>query len=197
MSRHSLPTTSYQLLTETGAFSTYLGGSGSDYANAIALGPGNDIFVVGGTESVNFPTTNAFQPQLSVAIEVQEPDAFITRLEAGGKSVRYSTYYGWADSWDRAWDVAVDTEGNAYVALIAAGIGHKWMITKISADGSSLMFERSRPEIPSTTFFPLIPRIALTPDGKLIFAGAHEAYDGGVLPAINQPDPWITAYSEV
>ena len=54
-------------------FSTYLGGSGSDSAQGIALGPNGSITVVGQTSSVDFPVTVTRQ-----AVSVSE--AFVTRF---------------------------------------------------------------------------------------------------------------------
>jgi hypothetical protein len=54
-------------------FSTYLGGSGSDSAQGIALGPNGSITVVGQTNSVDFPVTVTRQ-----AASVSE--AFVTRF---------------------------------------------------------------------------------------------------------------------
>lgn len=56
-------------------FSTYLGGSGDDAANGIAL-KGSDIFVTGSTSSSSFPTTaDALQPLLAGG-----DDAFLVRI---------------------------------------------------------------------------------------------------------------------
>jgi hypothetical protein len=54
-------------------FSSYLGGSGADYATGIALGPNGSITLVGQTSSVNFPVTVA--PQT-----VSVSEAFVTRF---------------------------------------------------------------------------------------------------------------------
>lgn len=70
-------------------FSTYLGGSGYDYGNAIALGTQGDIQVSGATTSANFPLQNALQPVYS-----GNTDAFISTLSADGSALKFSSFLG-------------------------------------------------------------------------------------------------------
>ncbi len=57
-------------------FSSFLGGSGNDFGNEIALGPKKSIFLVGNTSSTNFPTTpGAFQKNAPA-----ELNAFVTKI---------------------------------------------------------------------------------------------------------------------
>lgn len=79
-------------LSPTGAlvFATFLGGSGTDAANAIALGPDGRIHVAGRTQSANFPTSSgAYDATPSGGI-----DAFCAALAADGKTLAYGTYLG-------------------------------------------------------------------------------------------------------
>jgi hypothetical protein len=96
-------------------YSTYLGGSDVDYGNGIAIDTLGRAYVVGYTFSTDFPVLNAFQ-----WINLGGSDAFITRFNPDGKSLSYSTYLGgWGQEIqanDVAWVVAVDADGNAYVA---------------------------------------------------------------------------------
>jgi hypothetical protein len=141
-------------------FSTYLGGRANDRPLALSVGPGDDLFLSGFTDSTDFPRKNAFQSQLSSPSEGwQQPDGFLVRFEAGGKSIRYSTYYGRYGLLDRASGLAVDAEGNAYVAMLAAkGLGGQWVIAKISPDGTTRLFERRWPAtIPAYPIVQLYP----------------------------------------
>jgi hypothetical protein len=92
-------------------YSTYVGGSGSDSGNFIAVDASGDAFVAGGTSSSDFPvTTGAFQ----TSFKGGSLDAFVFKLNPGGTALTYSTYLGGTGS-DFAVGLAVDGSGNAYV----------------------------------------------------------------------------------
>ncbi|HEY3282349.1 MAG TPA: SBBP repeat-containing protein, partial [Armatimonadota bacterium] len=90
------------------AYSTYLGGSGGDYAMGMAVGTSGDVTVVGSTSSTDFPTLDPLQ-SLRGSI-----DGFVSRLDASGASLAFSTYLG-GSGFDTAVAVAADSSGNAYV----------------------------------------------------------------------------------
>lgn len=103
-------------------FSTYLGGSGTDYTAGVAIDQGFDVVVAGTTNSTNFPTTvanakanpptqQAFQttPQNSGADHV-----FVSEFDPAGSALLYSTYLS-GNGIDKASGLAVDSIGNAYV----------------------------------------------------------------------------------
>ncbi len=91
-------------------YSTYLGGSGSDYGHGIAVDADGNAYVTGTTDSGNFPTTTrAFQPTLSGS-----SDAFVTKLDPTGSALVYSTYLGGSDS-DWGYGIAVDADRDAFV----------------------------------------------------------------------------------
>jgi hypothetical protein len=92
-------------------FSTYLGGTGLDSALRIAVDNTGAAYVAGVTDSVNFPTTaGAFQPSIAGI-----NDGFVTKLNANGSALIYSTYVG-GSSADEGSAIAIDVAGNAYVA---------------------------------------------------------------------------------
>ena len=106
--------------SSTGAFvySTYLGGSKSDSANGIGVDSSGHAYVVGFTNSFDFPTTpGANQAKLLNTFG----DGFVTKLSAAGDSLIFSTYLGGSgitspqEYVDSANAVAVDGQGNAYV----------------------------------------------------------------------------------
>ncbi|HEX8119032.1 MAG TPA: SBBP repeat-containing protein, partial [Pyrinomonadaceae bacterium] len=90
-------------------YSTFLGGSEGDNAIAVAVDSAGNAYVAGATGSVNFPTVGPVQPAKAGNV-----DAFVTKLNAAGTAVVYSTYIGGGDE-DRALGVAVDSAGSAYV----------------------------------------------------------------------------------
>ena len=104
-------------LNATGAalvYSTYLGGSGSDNGAGIALDSSSNAYITGFTSSTDFPTTlDAFQTTLGGSGSTQE-NAFVTKLNATGTALVYSTYLG-GNARDYGLGIAVDGSGNAYV----------------------------------------------------------------------------------
>ncbi len=93
------------------AYSTYLGGSGFDEGRAIAVDSNGNAYVTGTTDSADFPTLSAFQGALAGE---GSQDAFVTKLNAAGSALVYSTYLG-GSGLDEGRAIAVDADGNAYV----------------------------------------------------------------------------------
>lgn len=89
-------------------YSSYLGGDWADYGFGIAVGPNGDFYVTGVTDSTNLSRGNAFQPQLRGYY-----NAYVARFNAVGQPV-YITYLG-GTGIDGGNDIAVDSDGNAYV----------------------------------------------------------------------------------
>lgn len=91
------------------AYSTYLGGSGDDVGYSIAVDSAGNAYVTGVTQSAGFPTAKAIQGARAGA-----RDAFVTKFNAAGSAVLFSTYLGGSGD-DTGQDIAVDSAGNAYV----------------------------------------------------------------------------------
>jgi len=105
-------------------YSTYLGGSGDDVVSgAIAVDSSGNAYVAGGTDSANFPiTAGAFHTTLATGGQCSEhgvtrpcQDIFVTKLNAAGSALVYSTYLGGKND-DEANDITLDSSGNVYVA---------------------------------------------------------------------------------
>lgn len=94
-------------------YSTYLGGSGSDSALAVAVDTLGDAYVAGYTSSTDFPVANALQPASATAPGADT--GFVTKFNPAGSGLIYSTYLGGSNR-DGASALAVDATGNAYVA---------------------------------------------------------------------------------
>jgi hypothetical protein len=92
-------------------YSTYLGGTSTNGATAIAVDSSENVYVTGATTSVDFPTTpGAFQTTYGGG----GGDAFVTKLNAAGSQLVYSTYLG-GSALDGGNGIAVDASGNANV----------------------------------------------------------------------------------
>jgi hypothetical protein len=94
-------------------YSTYLGGTYSDQCKAIAIDPADNVYVTGFTGSSDFPTMHALFPNSS------SQDAFVTKINATGSAVIYSTFLGGTPQprggRDSGQAIAADAAGNAYV----------------------------------------------------------------------------------
>jgi Beta-propeller repeat len=91
------------------SYSTYLGGSGDEQANLIAVDSAGNGFVTGRTASTDFPTTSGADSSLG-----GNQDAFVTKLNATGSALVYSTYLG-GSALDDGETLAIDASSNAYV----------------------------------------------------------------------------------
>jgi hypothetical protein len=97
-------------------YSTYLGGSNADNeGRGVAVDTSGNAYVTGWTASGNFPTTaGAFQTTFGGGYD----DAFVSKLNATGSALVYSTYLG-GSSYDEGHGIVVGASGDAYVAGIS------------------------------------------------------------------------------
>jgi len=126
-------------------YSTLLGGSADTWAYAIALDSGGNAYAVGQTAATDFPVTpGAFQTSNTAGTPGSGGRAaFVTKLNATGSSLLYSTYLT-GQGGSGAVGVAVDIGGNAYVTgnavdafPVTAGA---FQTTKASSPGFSSAF---------------------------------------------------------
>jgi hypothetical protein len=129
-------------------YSTYLGGSGGDFAYAIALDPLGNVYVTGSTSSTNFPVTGPIQPSFQ-----GQQDAFVAEINAAGSALVYATYLG-GNGYSYGQGIAVDPLGNAYVSGATTsnnfpvanpiqpslGGGQNAFVSKINAGGTALVY---------------------------------------------------------
>ena len=99
-------------------YSTYLGGSFSDAAYAVALDATGAIYLGGATRSTDFPVTAGAYQRNHRDGGVHE-DAFVARLTPAGDSLAFATYLG-GSAGDRITALKADAAGNAYVAGFTA-----------------------------------------------------------------------------
>ena len=137
------------------AYSTYLGGNGSDRAAGIAVDSSGNTYVTGGTTSTNFPTAAALR-----STSGGNQDAFVAKLNPSGNGLVYSTYLGgaggMAGSTEAGTGIAVDATGAAYVTgatsstdfPVTAGAlqttnlggGDDAFVSKLNPAGSALVY---------------------------------------------------------
>ena len=133
-------------------WSTFLGGSDWEGAYALALGPSGAVTVAGETGSSTFPTTSgAFDTTYNGGFR----DVFVTRLDATGSSLMWSTFLGGSDSEiasslaldnSGAVNVAGDTQSSAFPITPGAfdttynGGLRDAFVTRLDATGSSLLW---------------------------------------------------------
>ena len=91
-------------------YSTYLGGTHGDAALAVAVDAQGNIYIAGETMSLDLPVQTAAQASFGGGYL----DAFVTKLNAAGNAVIYTTYLGGSD-YEYAKDIQADAQGNAYV----------------------------------------------------------------------------------
>jgi hypothetical protein len=132
-------------------YSTYLGGSGQDTANAVTVGFSDNAYVTGTATSSDFPVTGgAFQTSLKGS-----SDAFIAKVNDRGSRLIYSTFLG-GSSAESGLAIAADILGNAYVTGTSGassdfpvtsdaiqsmpGGGQDAFVTVINDEGSDLLF---------------------------------------------------------
>ena len=96
--------------TPTGSlsWSTYLGGSGEDDGVDVAIDGSGNAFVLGSTESTNFPTSGAYQSSYA-----GDWDAFLVKFSPTG-TLSWSSYFGGSGE-DDGTAVAIDVYGNAFI----------------------------------------------------------------------------------
>ena len=90
------------------AYSTYLGGTDFDAAHAIAIDSAGAAYVTGTTDSSDFDRVDAIEG------DSNGPDAFVSKLNAAGSALEYSTYLGGGLA-DAANGIAVDSAGRAFI----------------------------------------------------------------------------------
>ena len=132
------------------AYSTYLGGSGTDNGNAIDIDHFGNAYVAGKTRSIAFPSTpGTFDPSFN-----NEFDVYVTKLNATGTALMYSTFIGGGAN-DECYGIATDSDGNAYVTGLTGSVGYPttpgayqttfagsgaMFVTKLNPTGTALVY---------------------------------------------------------
>ncbi len=138
-------------LDPTLIYATYLGGSGEDNADAVAVDGNGNMYVSGLTASLDFPTTvGVFQSASSGAYDI-----YVAKFDSAGSSLTYATYIGGSGALDYGLGLGVDDTGNAYITGVTdstdfpttpgsaqptAGGANDAYLTKLNPSGSTLLY---------------------------------------------------------
>jgi hypothetical protein len=96
-------------------YATFLGGSEQDQGQAIIVDETGNAYVVGDTESPDFPTTaGAFDVTYNGSTFASHGDAFMAKLTPDGSALIYGTFLGGSGG-DHGQAIDVDETGNTYV----------------------------------------------------------------------------------
>jgi hypothetical protein len=131
-------------------YSTYLGGKSYDEGWSIAVDESGNAYLTGKTLSADFPTTaTAFDTSWNGGY-----DSFVSKLNAAGNALVYSTYLGGKDyDWGRG--IALDKADNAYIIGYTCStnfptsnntIDNSWngkydvFVSKLNASGTALLY---------------------------------------------------------
>ena len=140
-------------------FSTFLGGSQSDWPNAVAVDASGNVYVTGWTTSPDFPVTAGAFQTASSALPLPSPyssnrNAFVAKLTSDGSRLAYGTFLGGSAS-DTASGIALDSGGNAVVVGTATSAdfpvtqgafqknrtsNYTGFVTKLGAAGDRLIY---------------------------------------------------------
>lgn len=134
-------------------YATFLGGGDAFASASIAVDGSGNVVVTGGSSFGDFPTFNPFQAtRRSTNFG---PNAFVTKLNASGSGLIFSTFLG-GSQYDYGTGVTLDGAGNVYVTGLAGspdfpttsnsfqpsnpnGVTHAF-VTKFTPDGSALAY---------------------------------------------------------
>jgi len=178
-------------------YSTYLGGSGNgggtgDAGNAIAVDSSSNVYVAGATYSANFPvTTGAYQTTNRDEAKNQQ-SAFITKLNATGSALVYSTFLGGSASngqSDIANALAVDGSGDVYLTGQAGSSDFP-----ITAGA----YQTTNPASANSTTAAFVSE--LNPSGSSLlystFLGGSRGSAGSALAIDASGDAYVTGYAK-
>ncbi len=134
-------------------YSTYIGGSGQDRGDGIAIDSSGNAYVVGRVDSssINFPSTAG---SFAASYRGGDFDGVVFKLNGQGNSLVYSGFLGGEEN-DSTEGVVVDASGNAYVTGGTKSTGFPTTVsayqgtragdtdaylTKINSAGSALLY---------------------------------------------------------
>ncbi|MDQ3191138.1 MAG: gliding motility-associated C-terminal domain-containing protein [Bacteroidota bacterium] len=130
-------------------WSSFMGGSLNDAAYSLALDSNYDLYIAGGTSSLNFPVLpsglqNTFQGGRS--------DGFILHVSQNGQTILNGTYYG-SPAYDQNYFVELDKQNNVYLFGQTEATGGTFIHNALYGTPSSGQFvSKITPELDSLIF---------------------------------------------
>nr|MBP6315475.1 SBBP repeat-containing protein [Chitinophagaceae bacterium] len=183
---------------------TYLGGSGEDRATSIQIDKQGNIFILGNTNSVDFPTTiNCLNNSNSGG-----KDIFISKFDPTGTNLLYSTYFGGGGN-ELSTEIQIDSLGNIFFSGFTDstnlptsigcydstynGLGDAF-VAKLTAAGDSILYSTylggSGIELSSTAI------VASVPIGGMALDKFGDVYVGGSTLSGNSFPTTLGSYSQ-
>ncbi|HEV2176860.1 MAG TPA: SBBP repeat-containing protein [Terriglobia bacterium] len=189
-------------------YSTYLGGSQTDAASAVAVDSADNVYVTGSTTSTDFPgTIGFFQPACGGTMGACA-DAFVVKLNSAGSALVYSTYLGGALP-DSGNAIAVDAAGEAYVAggtcsidfpitmstafqtvNNAGAFSNNVFFSKLNAAGTALLYSTYL----GGSVFDTANSIAVDSSGNAYLGGDAESSSSSTIPFPTTAGAFQTAF---
>ena len=135
-------------------YAGYIGGSGEDWGDSIALDRDGNAYVTGWTDSSEVSFPEIVGPDLTYNGGVA--DAFVAKVNAAGTALVYAGYIGGAD-WDGGHDIALDNSGSAFVTghtgsteasfpeIVGPDLTYNYglfdaFVAKVTTDGTALIY---------------------------------------------------------
>ncbi len=162
--------------------STFIGGSSTDRAYALALDSSGNVYIAGFTNSTNYPTINAYQ-----VANNGNYDAFISKLSNDLSTLLSSTYIG-SSSYDYAYGIALDSLDNVYITGYTNSINYPTTVDVCQTvhsggyDAFVSKFNNDLSVLSSSTFIggsgsDNVFKIALNSSGNLYITGYTDSSD--------------------
>jgi hypothetical protein len=167
-------------------FSTYLGGSGDEYGQGLALGNSGSVYIGGFTDSTDFPTKNPYQ-----GTNRGDYDIVISKFSPDGSQLLYSTYLGGTGE-DLHGVLTLDNSGYIYVtgSTYSADFPSKAPYQSSYGGSSDAIFSIFSPKGTDPFFggsgWERCRNIARDSSGNIYLAGDTGSWD---LPVLNAYQP--------
>ena len=185
-------------------YSTYYGGSSFENGDALALGPGGEVYISGGTGSNDLPGVNGVQRVFGGGFG----DGFVAKISSDGATIQFATYLG-GTAGDELSRVAVGGDGHVYVsgytssqdfpttAALQPQFGGGFsdgVVAQLSPDGTRLIFSSYLGGVDRDA----VTALTVDAEGAIYLAGGTSSYNFPTRNAVkpnnytSYPDAFVT-----